>query len=70
MGGWGFGTVMPAMKPVTVAALKPPVFLSLKSHLVVGSVTSTIKQEALCGEQQALWEQRYRERQRRQGGGK
>lgn len=41
-----------------VAAPKPPVPLSLKSHLVVGSVTFTIKQEALCGEKQPLWEQR------------
>lgn len=52
-GGGGDVLVMPAM-----AASKPPVPLSLKSHRVVGSVTSTIKQEALCGEKQPLWEQR------------
>lgn len=54
---------MAEMKPATMAApLVGPLSLSLKSHLVVGSVTSTIKQEALCGEQQPPWEQRERDR--------
>lgn len=56
---------MPAMKPASVAATKPPVPFS---HLVVCSVTSTIKQEALCGEQQPLWEQREGERETKESG--
>lgn len=50
---WGGGP-----KKGIVAAPKPPVLLSFKSHIVVGSATSAIKQEALCGEQKPLWEQR------------
>lgn len=50
------------MKAVTVAAPKPPPAplqpLDYKSCLLVGSVTSSTKQEALCSEKQPLWEQR------------
>lgn len=53
--------VVPAMQLATVASprnlpLPPQSPLSFKSHLVVGSVISTIKQEALCSEQEPLWE--------------
>lgn len=46
---------------------KPKAPFSLKSHFVVGSVTSSIKREVLCGEQQPLWELREGERGDKQG---